>query len=136
MLMIAVALDLLAAAGLCALAAKYTFGPAPADYHAEILRKAGHDIDETLKQLFRGINGALGGGFFALAAALAAMTLFGVYQDMLWAKLAVVVTGLLAGVPSALAVRSVELNTGVRTPWRPAVILIAVLVVAFLLSLM
>ena len=44
MLMIAVALDLLAAAGLCALAAKYTFGPAPAGYHAEILRGAGHDV--------------------------------------------------------------------------------------------
>ena len=135
MLMIAIALDLLAAAGLCALAAKYTFGPAPAGYHAEIMRGAGHDIDETVKRLFGGINAALGGGFFALAVALAAMTLFGVYQDLLWAKLAVVVTGLLAGVPSALAVRSVELHTGVKTPWKLAVILMAVLVLAFVLSL-
>ena len=135
MLMIAVALDLLAAAGLCALAAKYTFGPAPAGYHAEILRGAGHDVDETVKRLFGGINAALGGGFFALAAALAAMTLFGIYHDALWAKVAVVITGLLAGVPSALAVRSVEQHTGVKTPWRPAVILTAVLVVAFALSL-
>ncbi len=135
MLMTAVGLNLLAAAGICVLATKYFFGPAPADYHAEILRKAGHDIDETVKTLFGGIYRVLGGGFYALALTLVALALFGIHHDMLWAKLAAVGAGLLAGLPTAIAVRRVEQRTGVATPWKPAAGLTVMLVVAFLFSL-
>jgi len=134
-LMIAVVLNLIAALGLVALAAKYFFGPAPTDYHEEILRSGGIEIEETHKMIFGAVNKALGSAFFALAVANAAITLFGVYQDILWAKVLVVIMGISVGIPSTLITNRVNQQTGVNTPWKSALILTVILVAAFVFSL-
>lgn len=136
MLMAAVILNMLAALGLLALSGKYLLGPAPTDYHAEILRKNGVEVTGIVPVLFRAINVALGSSVLALAVVLAGLTWFGVQQDIGWAKGAVVIAGLLAGLPSAAVTYRMEARTGVRTPWRAAFGLTVIFVVAFGLSVL
>lgn len=134
MLMIAVVLNLGAALGMAAIAAKYFFGPAPADYHNEILRAASAEIDSTHQMIFGALNKALGSAMFALTIAIAAITVFGVYQDMFWAKALVVIMGIIFGLPSTMITYRVNQKTGVTTPWKPALALTVTLLVAFLFS--
>jgi len=112
------------------------FGPAPADYHNEILRAAGAEIDATHQMIFGALNKALGSAMFALAIGIAAITLFGVNQDMFWAKATVVIMGIIFGLPSIMITYRVNQKTGVTTPWKPALALTVTLLIAFLLSLM
>jgi hypothetical protein len=136
MLMAAVILDILAAAGLSALAAKYFFGPAPADYHGNMLTAGGTDIDDTMRLVFAAINRAFGGALFALSLTIAALAVFGVTADMMWAKVVIVLAALLAGVPAASVAYAAEKKTGQKTPWRAAAVLVAIAVVAFVISLL
>ncbi len=135
MLILATLLNMVAAAGLAAMALKYLRGPAPADYHAEVLKKAKVEITQEVTDVFAAINKVYGAAFMALAIVLVFVSLFGVLQGLVWAKLLVLVSSLVAGIPAAMAARGVEQKTGVRTPWRVAVGLCAIVVLAFLVSL-
>ena len=77
----------------------------------------------------------MGGALLALGVLLGLVTLFGVMENLLWAKLANLAGSLIAGGFAALAPREVERLTGVRTPWRPAAALTALAILAFVLTL-
>ena len=134
MLMIAVGLNCLAALLLIALAGKYLLGPAPADYHEEVLREAGADISSAHKGVFRAVNFVIGSGFLAQAILILLVTYFGVMQDILWAKVTVLVAAVVAGLPPTIAAQQMEKRTRVRTPWRPGIGLMVIVIAAFVLS--
>lgn len=136
MLNLSVFLNLAAVAMLAATAARYYFGPAPTSYHAEILSTANTEINETVRLLFATINRILGASFMALALAVLIATLFGIWQDIFWAKGLVLAVGIVTGTPSTFWAREVERKTGVRTPWRGAAAITTILTIAFLLSIL
>lgn len=135
MLITAVSLYLLCALALAALSLKYLLGPAPSDYHREILVSADVELAQTITGLFKALNTVIGSGFLAIAIGVATLAWFGVREDLLWAKLAVVTLGLIAGIPGSVAAKRLEQATGVKTPWRPGFAMTALVVVAFLLSI-
>lgn len=134
MLMTAVIINLLVAFGLVALSTKYLFGPAPTDYHAEILVAGGIEITGSVPGVFKAVNTVIGSGFLSIALGSTALVWFGVQADLLWAKLAVLAMALLAGIPSSEVARRMEKTTGVKTPWRPGYAMTALSLVAFFLA--
>ena len=132
MLSTSVALNLLASLGIFVMGLKYVRAEPPLDYHAEIMKDQNTSA-ETLMVL-GALYKAMGGGFIALAFVVAILAVFGVWNDVFWAKLAILIGALVAGGFTALGARTVEISTGVRTPWRIALGLTAVSTVAFILS--
>lgn len=135
MLTISVVLYLIGNLAFAAFAAKYSFGPAPTDFHSDIMRAGGTEIDETLRNLFAAINQVLGGCFFALALAGGFLAIFGVYQNLLWAKVATVAIAAVSGMPSTVVAFRMEQKTKVRTPWRVGAALMGITLVAFILAI-
>ena len=126
MLTLAVLLFLAVAVGLAALGARYALGPAPADYHAEILRRAGAEIHVEVVRGTRALNVVLGASLLALAAMVAFLAVYGVWADLFWAKLARLAGLLIVGLPTLSMTRRVQAETGVVTPSRPAAVLVGV----------
>ncbi len=124
----------IAALGVAGLAAKYLLGPAPADYHIKILQHDGVDVTDGHKRVFRALYLVLGCMALSLASILAILALIPIAQDMFWAKLAVLIIGVITAVGACGVPYRVEKETGVRTPWRPAACIIVILIVAVLMS--
>ena len=133
MLTIAVVLNLLTALGIFAMAAKYLTTTPPMDYHAEMLKS--ERISETTNQIFGAMYKCMGAGFAGLGILVVLLTINGVWNDLFWAKLAVVLGTTTVGGLVALAGRETEQVTSVKTPWRVAAGLSGLGVVAFLVSL-
>ena len=135
MLLTAVILNFVVAILLALLGGKYLRGPAPADYHEEILKAAYAEITDAHKGVFRALNVVIGAGFYAQAVVIASVTYFGVWDDVFWAKCVVLAVALLSGVPATLAAQQLEKHTRVKTPWRPGIVLLGMSVLAFVLAL-
>lgn len=136
MLLTAVVLNMISALGLCVMGGKYYFGPAPADYHVEILGVSRDNIGSAQITVFSALYRVLGAAFFGLAIALASMSWFAVAADLLWAKLTVLITGLAVGLPASRITYAIHRKTGVETPWKPAVGILAIMILAFVLSVL
>ena len=136
MLIVAVILYLIVATGLVGLAAKYQFGPVPADYHAKILVLGGAEIGDNQMLVFGAVNKVFAALFLGLGLALVFLALGGVWADLMWAKLAILVVALAAGVMPTLAAAHLEKVSGVRTPWRAGAALTVLAVIASLLSVL
>lgn len=134
MLLPGVLLQALAAIGVIAMGAKYVLATPPIDYHAEITRE--EDIGGATLKVIGALYKVMGGGFLSLGTMLLLITLFGVWEDLLWAKLTALAGGLLAGGFAVLVPRKVEQATGVRTPWRISAALTATIMLAFFLSVL
>jgi hypothetical protein len=118
-------------AGMAAMALKYGRGPVPLDYHKDIL---GDPIPEDVLTVIGALYRVFGAAMAALALAGAALALGPLAQGAMWAKFIIFAVILLVAIPSMIVPRQVENATGVRTPWRVAAVLLAVSVVAFVLS--
>ncbi|MCC5984873.1 MAG: hypothetical protein JJU42_10955 [Rhodobacteraceae bacterium] len=130
------ALHLLAALGVLGLAAKYAFGPVPADYHAAIFDRGGVTAPAPVLRVLRAVYLALAGMLVAVATGIAALS-FGVWRgvgDPVTLG-ALAIMALAAGGVSALATLAVERETGVRTPWRPALGLVVLVLAGAVLML-
>ena len=103
MLLAAAILNFVVAALLALLGGKYLRGPAPADYHEEILKAAYAEITDAHKGVFRALNLVVGAGFNAQAGVIVLVTYFGVWEDVFWAKCVVLIAAVLSGVPATLA---------------------------------
>jgi hypothetical protein len=126
----------LAALGLAALAAKYLFGPAPADYHRQILSHDGMDDIAPVRRLFRALYVIIGAAFLSVALGVGALAAGPVLAGS--AQAAAIATGmaLVAGVPGGVVAWQAERRTGVRTPWRPAAVLTGLVVLGGVLAAM
>jgi len=133
MLIAGVILYLAVATGIIAMAAKYIRATPPIDYHARIMESdtPGEGTITVIGALYK----VMGGALLALGVLLGLVTLFGVMENLLWAKLATLAGSLIAGGFAVLVPREVERLTGVRTPWRPAAVLTALAILAFVLTL-
>ena len=131
MLTVSVILYCIAAAGMIGLAAKYGFGPVPADYHAEILGSS--PAPETLI-ILRVLYKVFAATLFALAWALVCLAVWVLAAGAIWASFAIFAAAMIVGIPSTVVTRQVEIATGVRTPWRAAAALSVLSAVAFVCS--
>jgi hypothetical protein len=134
MLNLSVALNLFVSLGMITMGIKYIRATPPMDYHAEIMKadKLSKEALSILGALYK----AMGGGFFSLGVNLVILTLFGVWNDILWAKFTILVGALIAGSFATLAPRKVEQVTGVKTPWRIPAALTALAIIAFVVSIL
>lgn len=127
-----IALYLMVSLGIFAMGLKYVRAKPPLDYHANIMKtqKPSTETVIVLGALYK----VMGGSLLALGFVMAMVTVFGVWNDLLWAKFATLVGGLTAGGFAIVVPRNAENRTGVRTPWRIAAMLTLLGIVAFLLS--
>lgn len=134
MLTIAVILNGICALGLFAIAGKYLAGPVPADYHAAILASGGRPVDDSLRTVIGALYKVMGSAIVALAGGIIALSVFGVWADLFWAKATILGMVLATGAPATLTAFGVARATGVRTPWLPAAVLTVLGVIAFIVS--
>ena len=125
--------QLLVAAGAALMGMKYLAGPVPADYHRNIIEKGGGSIETGHRQVLTALYRSMGAGFLGLAISLAMLAWFA--GGSVWGQAAILATGLVSILPILVVTRRTEQETGVKTPWRIAAILLVLLVAAFLLSL-
>ena len=133
MLTLAVILNLLVAAGMLGMGAKYIRAKPPMDYHANILSSV--PVGDEVKMVLGALYKVMGGAFCALGAGTILLTLFGVWPDIFWAKLTILVMALISGYLATKVTKVAEDYTKVKTPWRIAAALTALAVIAFLVSL-
>lgn len=133
MLTLSVILYVIASLGVFAVGLRYVLATPPMDYHAEIT-KADPPGEVTL-MVMGALYKVLGGGYLAFGILLLVTSLFGVAQDLFWAKLATLLGALVAGGAATLVPFNMENRTGVRTPWRQTAALTLLTLLAFVLSL-
>ena len=125
---------LAAAFGVFILAMKYLLGPAPAGYHAEILKADNIEITGILPTLFRVINIVFASSFLAISFAIASLNWYAFQSLLQWPLVIAVVVALLAGLPSAEIARRMEQKSNVRTPWRMGYALVLLVTLGFILA--
>jgi len=125
---------LAAAFGVFILAMKYLLGPAPAGYHAEILKADNIEITGILPTLFRAINIVFASSFLAISFAIASLSWYAFQSLLQWPLVIAVVVALLAGLPSAEIARRMEQKSNVRTPWRMGYALVLLVTLGFILA--
>ncbi len=133
MLILAVLINVLAAAGAIFLAARYVQAASPLDYHVEIL---GGAVEDRTAKILGALYKGMGGAFASLGLGIILVSLFGVWNDLFWAKLTVLVMFGVAGYFATIGARGLEAATGVTTPWRPAAGITGAGIVAFVLSIL
>ncbi len=126
----------LAALGTLFVAATYLFGTVPTRYHREVLEKDDTPLTPGLELVMTALCRVLGAGLMAsgIAALLFALDLEA--SDPLALKIRPLLIALIVGVPCVIYPHRVETATGVRTPWRAAVALVAVMLAAFIASIL
>ena len=131
---LAIALYYLASLGTIFMAARYLFGSLPTQYHRDMVEKAGGEMSEILETILLSHGRALG------AALLASGVSIYLFADMIEAdsnfiiRLRPVLVGLIIGMPITVYTRQLDEKTGVQTPWRVSLVLLAVLMGGFGLS--
>ena len=95
MLIVSVVLYLVASVGLVALALKYLMGPAPTEYHTEILKRAGLRVEPAVGKVTGALNQVIGSALLAIAVMAAALAVFGVGNRMFWANAALLIAVLI-----------------------------------------
>lgn len=125
------ALYYLASLGTIFMAARYLFGSLPTQYHRDIVEKSGAEMTEILETILMSHGRALG------AALLASGVSIYLFADMIEPgsdfiiRLRPVLVGLIIGMPITVYTRQLEEKTGVKTPWRVSLVLLAVLLAGF-----
>ena len=134
MLIAGVVLYLLVAAGVLAMAAKYAFGPAPAAHHEKAIRADGTEPTIATRIVLRVIYIPMAAACAAFAVVVIVLALGPIREGELWACITATVAALVLGVPTSASSWWFEKSTGVRGPYRVAMGLTALNVVAFLLA--
>jgi hypothetical protein len=128
---VSLALYYLAALGCIFMAARYLFGALPTNYHKDMVQKAGVEMPEIFETILMSHGRALG------AALLASGVSIYLFADMIEldsnfiVRLRPVLVGLIIGMPITVYTKRLEEQTGVQTPWRVSVVLLAVLLAGF-----
>ena len=136
MMILSLSLYGLAALGTIGIAALYVFGPVPMPYHREILEREGTTLTPGLEAVLTALCRILGAGLMASGISALLFALAIQASDPLLIKMRPLLIGLIVGLPCVIYPRRVETLTGVRTPWRPAVALIAVMLAGFVAAVL
>lgn len=135
MLMVAATLNCFVALMLFLMAAKYVFGPVPADYHAAILDAEGAIPSENTLLILRALYLVFSGALVALGIIIVVLSVGPVLRDEFWAQVLIVTSGTLFSAVATIVPLTVEQTTNIRTPWRIAMAGGAILSIAFMLAL-
>ena len=129
------ALQLVVAAAVLLLSAKYLFGPVPADYHRRIISGNGGDtvIADGVLKVLTALYRAMGGAFCATAVAVASIAWFAPGTNL--NLFGIPAIALVAALPTILVAYRTERATGVMTPWRPPLAVAGLAVAASLIAL-
>lgn len=131
MLVSGVALYLLVAAGVLAMAAKYAFGPAPAVHHDKALKAEGMEPTVAMQIVLRTVYVPMAAACAALTVVVVVLALGPIWDGELWACVTATVAALVLGVPTSASSWWFEERTGVRGPYRQAMALTVLNIVAF-----
>ena len=104
-------------------------------YHAVALRKDWAGLDRALQVLLLALMKAAGGGALATAVAMGILLLIPFRQGLYWARWAIPVVGLVWVLPNLYVSVWVALNTPASPPWRYALVVVALLIAGFVLSM-
>jgi hypothetical protein len=129
-----VALQLIVAAAVLVLSAKYLFGPVPADYHRRIISGNEGDgvISDGVQKVLTALYRAMGGAFCATGVAVGLIGWFAQGTDL--SLFGIPAIALVAALPTIFVAHRTEKATGVRTPWRPPLAVAGLAVVASLIA--
>lgn len=135
MLSLSVSLNCIVALGLVYFGLRYFAGPVPAGYHAQMLAQQQISVEGPLARVMAALYRSLGACFLALAVAVACLALIAQRHGALWAAVTILVMTLIVGCTTAVVAYRAEAATGIHAPWRPAIVLTCVGLVAFVLFL-
>lgn len=103
-------------------------------YHAVAVGTSWADLSPRYQALFLALMRVGGGGWLAVAGAIAILLLIPFRRNERWAFWAVPLIGLFAAVPTLYATLLVKARTPASPPWFGAAAAIALLVLGFVLS--
>ena len=104
-------------------------------YHAVALGRDWAGLDRALQVLLLALMKAVGGGALAIAVAMVILLLIPFRQGPYWARWTIPAVGLVWVLPNLYGSVRVALNTPGSPPWRYALIVMALLIAGFLLSM-
>jgi hypothetical protein len=104
-------------------------------YHAIAVGKTWAEVDSAFQILLLALIRVVGGAWIATALAMGILLFIPFRQGLRWARWAVPAIGLVAELPALYVTLSVTLNTPATPPWKTVVLIIALLVAGFILSL-
>ncbi len=126
----------LAALGTLIVASLYLFGEVPMSYHRKVLEKEGTALSPGLELVMTTLCRVLGAGLMASGVSALLFALNIQDGDPVLIKMRPLLIGLIIGVPSVIYPHRVEAATGIRTPWRTAAALLAVMFAGFAVSIL
>jgi hypothetical protein len=132
MIQVSLLLYTLTAAGIAAMAAKYVFGQVPAPHHREALEKDGVSPGQNVVIMLRGIYLAFAGALLAVAILIAYMAYVPVRAGDGYARLMLLLAGLVVGTMTTYGAWQFEKRTGIASPWKIAAGLTVLVVLATL----
>ena len=127
----------LAAATMLAIGLRFSRTPAPLDYHAAILASDGTPTTDSLLGVLTALYRVIGGAFVAMGLLVAFVAHFVLTPDSdLILKFLLPFAILCGGAPAVTAPRRIEQMTGIRTPWRIALLVVLIGLVAGALTIL
>jgi hypothetical protein len=104
-------------------------------YHAVALGRDWAGLDRALQVLLLALMKAVGGASLATAVAMVILLLIPFRQGPYWARWAIPVVGLVWVLPNLYGSVRVALNTPATPPWIGALVVVALLIAGFVLSM-
>lgn len=136
MLGFSLALYGLAAVGAASIALSYMIGEMPKPYYREILERDGVEVTPGLLALLTSLSRVAGAGMLAVAASVFVFAAQITESSHMLVQLRPLLVGMIVLLPCVIMPKRVEEVSGIRTPWRAAVSLVALLLAAFAASIM
>ena len=134
-LKIAFVLNILVSIALIAFSLRYLLSSQIMPYHLQVIGRSWNDFDPRLQMMLLGLLQLGGIGQLSTGLTLGVLTLIPFRRGQRWAYWAIPMIGFIYGAPIAYGAYALHRSTQATTPWKPVVIILLVLVVAYLLTL-
>ena len=127
-------LNALVSAGLMASGLRYLLSPQVMPYHLQVINRSWGDLDSRLQIMLLGFLKLGGAGMLTVGAAIALLLIPFSYGHT-WAHRAILVISIVYSALVFYIAHSLHYSTGASTPWSAGVIMMAVAVTAYLLTI-
>lgn len=118
-----------------AFASMYLFRPEFMPYHSAAVGVEWSQLDPKFQTLFLALMRVCGGGWLAVAAAMAVLLAVPFRRNEPWSRWAIPLVALCAAIPTLYATLLVKSRTPASPPWFGAVAAILLVIAGFMLSL-
>ena len=117
-------------------ASLYLFRSKYMPYHADAVGKSWHELDSEIRILIIALMRVVGGGWMASSIAIGGFMYLFIFSGVLWASLAMVITGMAVCIPTLLATLIVKRRTKASPPIFAVLLSIVLLLTGFVVALM